>query len=211
MHRKQYNVGTYRFQVPLDILPPAPRQTTQKFVHVPFLFTSLAKEAFQTSSKAVPRPDSAEFTSRTGSRGTGSFPSSPSQRSTRRNGVYEDGTKSAMGMHSDKKDFALRMPGDPGRTTSGRISAPPMMNYSADKSLLDLSRRSLDKSKSKLTKKRPEIFVLEAEQVRQMPSISILMCVCQCTCVCDCVHVWLRVSGVCVCMCMCECLYVLRA
>ncbi len=154
-------------QVPIDIVPPLPRQTAQKFVHVPFLFTSLAKEAFQTSAKPVPRPDSADFTSRAGSKGAGSFPSSPSQRSNRRNALVEDGSKSAsaMGMHADKKEFTLRMPGDSGRTASGRISAPPMMNYSMDKSLLDLSRRSLDKSKSKLSKKRPEIFVLEAEQV----------------------------------------------
>jgi hypothetical protein len=102
----------------------------------------------------------------------------------------EGGSRSAMGMHSDKKEFSLRMPGDSGRTASGRISAPPMMNYSSEKSLLDMSRRSMDKSKSKLTKKRPEIFVLEAEQV-------------PCLCVCVCMYIRMYICCVCIYPCVC--------
>ena len=172
-------------QVPIDILPPAPRQVQQKFIHVPFLFTSLAKEAFQTSSKnGVPRPDSDAFGQTRGtsagsfgqtrgtSRGLGSLPTSPNteHRGTRKGHMNDDdgvagggGRKSSMSGRADGLGLSLSRMGTESRG-SGRLSAPPMSNY-GDKSLLSTKRSmGTTKGSNKLGKKRPEIFVLEAEQ-----------------------------------------------
>jgi len=125
--------------IPMDIQPPSPKQSKKPPVrHIPFLYTSVAKKAYEEthSTNRPPRPGSA----------------SPfGGVSERRNGVISP-------LLSPTKKGGASLLG-------GRRSAEPLSSEMESRLSYVLERRSLSKSKiGGVTKKRPELFVLEAEQ-----------------------------------------------
>jgi len=140
----------------MDILPPSPKVgKKQRFSHTPMLYTALAKKAFEDgqSSNRPPRPGSAD-----------NFSTLDLGGGERRQGIM----RVSGGLLSPSKRGGASM-------VSGRNSAEPL---SVHQSVLKLAhmdqrlstvvieRRSMSKSKliGGVTKKRPELFVLEAEQ-----------------------------------------------
>jgi hypothetical protein len=129
--------------LPMDIVPPSPKQTKkQRFSHTPFLFTAVAKKAFDESSNRPPRPGSADM-----------FGNSASLVAGRRHGL-------ASPLLSPTKK------GGPGAAGGGRRSAEPMSSEMESRLSFVLERRSMSKSKmiGGVVQKRPELWLLEAQQ-----------------------------------------------
>lgn len=152
MHTDDYEHSAC--QIPMDIAPPSPREFRDRLTRVPFLFTSLAKQAFQTSSRRIPRPGSADPGMESTGRIEGSLPSSPIGRK-QGGGVQENSLRQSKN----------------GRE-SGRTSAPPMamtddsqaagMSKAASKSVALSFQKSM--RRKGVLKKGPEVFAMEAEQ-----------------------------------------------
>jgi len=124
--------------LPMDIQPPSPPKQAmqQRFTHTPFLFTSVAKKAFEESqsSNRPPRPGSAD--------------------------VFANSSLAGMRGMSPILSTTKKVPGPMG----GRRSAAPDLEMESQLSMV-LEKRSLSKSRmSGTVKKRPGLFVLEAEQ-----------------------------------------------
>ena len=126
--------------IPMDIQPPSPKQSKKPPVrHTPFLYTSVAKKAYDEShsTNRPPRPGSA----------------TPFGNAERRNGVI------SPLLSPTKKGIGASVLG-------GRRSAEPLSSEMESRLSSVLERRSLSKSRLSggMTKKRPELFVMEAEQ-----------------------------------------------
>jgi len=144
--------------LPMDILPPSPKVgKKQRFSHTPMLYTALAKKAFDDgqSSNRPRRPESADHFSTLGLGG-----------GERRHGIH--GIHRLSGLLSPSKMGGGSMVSG----THGRHSAEPLStlmklaHIDHRLSTVVIERHSMTKSKlmGGVTKKRPELFVLEAEQ-----------------------------------------------
>ena len=163
---------------PLDILPPHPKQQRDTVRNIPFLYTPLAKKAFSPTDPN--RPNSADFRLHRRRRHAvhAEHIQNPADRV-----LSLRNSPSRLSRTKKKSDASLDVNAGldqiySSRLGSGRTSAPPMMmsmNDSflsmiepAESSSLVGMRESMEqmsfRTKKRIKKKTPDLFVLEAEQ-----------------------------------------------
>ena len=148
-----FELDTSLCDIPMDIKPPSPKKPSRKqTLHTPFLHTAIAKKAFEESqilshSQSTRRPGSADMFGKSSTVLGGN--------TNRRHGTVSP----LLSPTSKKMHSSLQ---------GGRSSVEPQLSGSVIDSRLSfvLERRSMSKGKGTggVKKRRPELFVLEAEQ-----------------------------------------------